>query len=76
MDASELLDLGLELLQPPWRLVGQRVDTDKQPHKIFLEVVGDRGASTPARSAAGGARLTISTHSPGITAIFSSIIAT
>ncbi|CAO0824385.1 hypothetical protein DFAR_630024 [Desulfarculales bacterium] len=31
-------------LQPPWRLVRQRVDTDKQPHEVFLEVAADRGA--------------------------------
>ncbi|CAO0823740.1 hypothetical protein DFAR_3850048 [Desulfarculales bacterium] len=33
--------------QPPWRLVGQRVDTDKQPHEAFLEVAADRGDEHP-----------------------------
>ncbi|CAO0824820.1 hypothetical protein DFAR_940014 [Desulfarculales bacterium] len=33
--------------QPPWRLVGQRMDTDKQPHEVFLEVTVDRGAESP-----------------------------
>ena len=46
MDAGELLALGLGL-QPPWRLVGQRVDTDKQPHEVFLEVAAERGAKYP-----------------------------
>ncbi|CAO0822903.1 hypothetical protein DFAR_3370001 [Desulfarculales bacterium] len=41
MDAGELLALGLGS-QPPWRLVEQRVDTDKQPHEAFLEVAADR----------------------------------
>ncbi|CAO0823933.1 hypothetical protein DFAR_3990058 [Desulfarculales bacterium] len=28
-------------------LVGQRVDTDKQPHEVFLEIAADRGAEYP-----------------------------
>ncbi|CAO0820288.1 hypothetical protein DFAR_3710023 [Desulfarculales bacterium] len=35
MDAGKLLALGLGL-QPPWWLVKQCVDTDKQPHEAFL----------------------------------------
>ncbi|CAO0823573.1 hypothetical protein DFAR_3790004 [Desulfarculales bacterium] len=35
------LDRGL---QPPWWLVGQRVDTDKQLYEVFFEVAVDRGA--------------------------------
>ncbi|CAO0820373.1 transposase [Desulfarculales bacterium] len=46
MDAGELLALGLGLQPPSW-LVGQRVDTDKQPHEVFLEVAADRGAEYP-----------------------------
>ncbi|CAO0824083.1 hypothetical protein DFAR_4040042 [Desulfarculales bacterium] len=46
MNAGELLALGLGL-QPPWRLVGRRVDTDKQLHEVFLKVVADRGAECP-----------------------------
>ncbi|CAO0821217.1 hypothetical protein DFAR_2210025 [Desulfarculales bacterium] len=34
-------------MQPPWRLVGQRVDTKKQPHEVLLEVAADRGAECP-----------------------------
>jgi transposase len=29
---------------PPWRLVGQRLDTDKQPHELHLEVAAERGS--------------------------------
>ncbi|EKD98675.1 MAG: hypothetical protein ACD_23C00315G0001, partial [uncultured bacterium] len=46
MDIGELLALGLGL-QPPWKLVGQRVDTGKQPHEVYLEVTADRGAEYP-----------------------------
>lgn len=46
MDIGELLALGLGL-QPPWRLVDQRVDTSKQPHEVYLEVTADRGAEYP-----------------------------
>ncbi|CAO0824454.1 hypothetical protein DFAR_650002 [Desulfarculales bacterium] len=67
MDAGGLMILGLGL-QPPWRLVGQRVDTDKQPHEAFWEVAADQETGiTPARSVAGCARLTTSTNSPGVT---------
>ncbi|CAO0822107.1 hypothetical protein DFAR_2810026 [Desulfarculales bacterium] len=62
MDADELLILGLGL-QPPRRLVGQCVDTDRQPHEVFLSV-------------AGCARRTTFTDSSGVTSIFSSVIAT
>lgn len=46
MDIGELLALGLGL-QPPWKLVGQRVDTSKQPHEVYLEVTAERGAEYP-----------------------------
>lgn len=46
MGAGELLALGLGL-QPPYKLVGQRVDTDGQPHEVFWEVAADRGAKSP-----------------------------
>ncbi|CAO0824102.1 hypothetical protein DFAR_400007 [Desulfarculales bacterium] len=69
MDAGELLPLGLGL-QPSWRLVGQRVDTDKKPHEVFLKVAADRGAEYLCPDA----RLTTSTNSPGTISIFSNII--
>jgi transposase len=43
MDASSLLSLGLGL-EPPWKLVDQRVDTSKTPHEVYLEISSDRGA--------------------------------
>ncbi|CAO0819714.1 hypothetical protein DFAR_1100008 [Desulfarculales bacterium] len=46
MGIGELLAFGLGL-QPLWRLVEQLVDTDKQPHEVFLEVAADRGAEYP-----------------------------
>ncbi|CAO0822399.1 hypothetical protein DFAR_3000008 [Desulfarculales bacterium] len=46
INAGELLPLGREL-QPPWRLMGQHVDTDKQPREVLLEVAVDREAEYP-----------------------------
>gem|GEM_PF-6736478 len=37
MDASTIMALGLGLT-PPWKLVGQRLDTTTQPHVLHLEV--------------------------------------
>ena len=34
-------------MTPPWRLVGQRLDTSKQPHELHLEVAADRGSLFP-----------------------------
>ena len=39
----------LGLADPPGRLVGQRVDTSKAPHEVFLEVTADRGAEYSCR---------------------------
>jgi len=46
MDANTVLALGLGVM-PPWRLVGQRLDTSKQPHELHLEVAADRGSLFP-----------------------------
>jgi transposase len=46
MDANTVLTLGLGVT-PPWRLVGQRLDTGKQPHELHLEVAADRGGLFP-----------------------------
>ena len=46
MDTNSVLTLGLGLT-PPWRLVGQRLDTDKRPHELHLEVAAERGSSFP-----------------------------
>ena len=46
LDANTVLTLGLGIT-PPWRLVSQRLDTDKQPHELHLEVAADRGSHFP-----------------------------
>lgn len=43
MDGNEILLLGLGI-QAPWQLVGQRLDTDKPPHGLHLEVKAERGS--------------------------------
>lgn len=46
MDANTVLALGLGMA-PPWRLVGQRLETAKQPHELHLEVAAERGSQFP-----------------------------
>jgi transposase len=46
MDADDVLSLGLGVT-PPWKLVGQRLDTDKRPNELRIEVAADRGAQFP-----------------------------
>ena len=43
MDANMVLALGLGM-RPPWRLVGQRLDTGKQLHELHLDVCAERGS--------------------------------
>ena len=43
MDSKEILLLGLGI-QAPWQLVDQRLDTDKTPHELHLEVKAERGS--------------------------------
>jgi len=43
MDGNQILLLGLGI-QPPWRLVEQRLETDKQPHELHLSIKGERGS--------------------------------
>ncbi len=43
MHADHVLGLGLGVT-PPWKLVGQRLDTDKRPNELHIEVAADRGA--------------------------------
>lgn len=43
MDGNEILLLGLGI-QAPWKLVDQRLDTDKTPHELHLEVKAERGS--------------------------------
>ena len=37
MDGNQILLLGIGI-EAPWKLVDQRLDTDKQPHELHLEV--------------------------------------
>lgn len=46
MDANDVLALGLGAT-PPWKLVGQRLDTTKQPNQLHLEVAAARGCLFP-----------------------------
>jgi transposase len=46
MHADDVLSLGLGVT-PPWRLVGQRLDTDKRPKELHIEVAADRGTRFP-----------------------------
>src|SRR5258708_819529 len=46
MDPRDVFSLGLGL-SAPWKLAGQRLDTQKRPHELHLEVVADRGALFP-----------------------------
>src|SRR5882724_4825790 len=46
MEPKDVFSLGLGL-SAPWKLAGQRLDTEKRPHELHLEVVADRGALFP-----------------------------
>ncbi len=46
MHAEDVLSLGLGVT-PPWKLVGQRLDTDKRPKELHIEVAADRGTRFP-----------------------------
>jgi transposase len=46
MDATEVLALGLGVT-PPWRLVGQRLDTSKRRHILEITLEAARGARFP-----------------------------
>ena len=46
MDAASVLALGLGVT-PPWRLAGQRLDTDKKPHVLEISLEAERGAAFP-----------------------------
>ena len=43
MSPDEILRLGIGI-EPPWKLVGQRLDTSKRPHELHLQVEPERGA--------------------------------
>ena len=46
MDTNDVLALGLGIA-PPWRLVGQRLDTGEQPNELHIAMAADRGARFP-----------------------------
>ena len=46
MEAREVFALGLGL-NAPWKLAGQRLDIEKRPNELHLEVVADWGALFP-----------------------------
>jgi transposase len=46
MEEREVFALGLGLSEP-WELSGQRLDIEKRPHELHLEVVAERGALFP-----------------------------
>ena len=46
MAPSDIFTLGLGLAAP-WRVVGQRLETDKQPNELHLAVAADPGAQIP-----------------------------
>jgi transposase len=46
MDSNPLFTLGLGLT-PPWRVVDQRFETDKKPHRLHLLVAAEPGARFP-----------------------------
>jgi transposase len=43
MEAKDVFTLGLGLSEP-WKLAGQRLDIEKRPNELHLEVVAERGA--------------------------------
>ncbi len=46
MEASEVLAFGLNVI-PPWRLVDQRLDTEKNPNELHIEVTADQHGLYP-----------------------------
>jgi transposase len=46
MEPKDVFTLGLGL-RAPWKLAGQRLDIEKRPQELHLEVVADRGALFP-----------------------------
>ena len=46
VDGNEIMLLGLGL-QAPWKLVGQELKVDVQPHELHLQVEADRGSKFP-----------------------------
>jgi len=49
MSNSDIFTLGLGL-STPWRVIDQRLETDKQPHELHLAVAAEPGARFPCPS--------------------------
>jgi hypothetical protein len=59
MEAKEVFTLGLGL-QAPWKLASHRLDIEKRPHELHLEVIADPWRVVPlrgVRACVQGARL-------------------
>jgi hypothetical protein len=46
MNEHDIIALGLGIT-PPWRIVGQILDTNKTPHELRIRIKADRGAQYP-----------------------------
>ena len=46
MNEHDIIALGLGIT-PPWRIVGQILDTNKSPHELRIRIKADRGAQYP-----------------------------
>lgn len=49
MSSSDIFTLGLGLTTP-WRVIDQRLETDKQPHELHLAIAAEPGARFPCPS--------------------------
>ena len=50
MHADDVLGLGFGVT-PPWKLVGKRLDAEKRPNELHIEVAADRSARFPCWAA-------------------------
>ncbi len=46
MNEYDIISFGLGI-QPPWRIVGQVLDTSKNPHESRIKIRADRGSKYP-----------------------------
>ncbi len=46
MNEYDIISLGLGI-QPPWRILGQILDTSKNPHELRIKIKADRGSKYP-----------------------------
>ena len=55
MEAKDVFTLGLGL-SAPWKLANHRLEIEKRPHELHLEVIADRGASFPCSECGRGCK--------------------